>query len=126
MPRELGHSAELRQHLTDHYFDQVASIFTIFDGPSNPFGDEIRQDIGHQGSLLDAVISVAAVHLADSNDDDKMLGFAFGVRAQAISKICEDLSKGFWKKNTFIASILLCMTEVNFTDVAFYCPKDIY
>jgi Fungal specific transcription factor domain len=113
LERSISGMDQQRVFLTEHYFQNVASIFTIFDGPKNPFGEELRQYLSAKGVLSDVIISIAAVQIADINDDSTMLNFAFQIRAQALEALGRALERPSGGLESFVGALMLSISEVS-------------
>lgn len=91
--KRLGESTQIRQFLIDHYFLNVAPIFAIFDGPENPLGDALRQYLTARGVLCETIVSISALHLANTHGDDNIMQHAFNLRSGATQALRAELDK---------------------------------
>lgn len=109
---QISPARQIRSFYVEHYLLSVASIFTICEGPDDPFGTALLPYVSTEGPLAQALSSVASLHLSNSHHDEPDTHFAVAIRSQTIAQVRRQIISSTDNQETVVTCLMLAATEV--------------
>lgn len=111
--RQVSSSAQLRSFYIGHYFSSVAPIFTICDGPDDPFGAALVPYMSTEGPLMQVLAAIACLHQSNCRNETTLPDYAVALRSQAIATVREKVRFLRAGHETAVTCLMLAATEVS-------------
>lgn len=111
--RQVSLSSQVRSFYIGHYFSSVVPIFTICDGPDDPFGAALLPYMSTDGPLTQVLAAIACLHQSNSRNDTNIPDYAVALRSQAVATVREKVRSVRAGHETAVTCLMLAATEVS-------------
>ncbi|KAK6379068.1 hypothetical protein LTS17_006772 [Exophiala oligosperma] len=112
--RQVSLSSQVRSFYIGHYFSSVVPIFTICDGPDDPFGAALLPYMSTDGPLTQVLAAIACLHQSNSRNDTNIPDYAVALRSQAVATVREKVRSVRAGHETAVTCLMLAATESYF------------